>query len=107
MATAPGFAAGIAATVAIGLAIALWCPRSSRPIVPGEPFNWRVQDLGGTVIEMAGPSVGVAWSLLALQGRCRRRLVPSWADRAGRWLGACWIVLWCLVCLPESPLPDR
>jgi hypothetical protein len=39
-----------------------------------------------------GPAVLAAWAALRLGGRWRSE--PNWIDRAGRILGAFWVVLW-------------
>lgn len=49
------------------------------------------------LVPQIGLAVAVAWIVLALSGHCRPE--PTWIDRLGRVLGACWIVVAVLLSL--------
>ena len=50
--------------------------------------------------ELVGWMVAASWFALVLAGACRPE--PSWIDRAGRILGACWIAIAVLLTFPSS-----
>lgn len=90
----PGFAAVLAACLL--LAIASFQALIVR-LLPEFPPLHKFRDphlltnIGFSLVGMLGPTILVIWLIQAIGGRWRPR--PDPIDRAGRALGACWILL--------------
>jgi hypothetical protein len=97
LARQPGLVAGCA--VVVGAAAVAWPAVVGAlaglyqidPLTHQPASYWVGMSRGVGLPEAVGLAVTAAWLTLALGGRWRPE--PSWIDRAGRALGACWIVL--------------
>lgn len=82
----------------LGVLVALILPLGHFVVGAMSSQGWTVNlivpfyNLFGRLGGVAGPLIIGAWMALALVGRWR--IIPTWTDRLGCFIGACWILLW-------------
>jgi hypothetical protein len=85
----PGIVAVVAATAAMvagGLIVVSLSLFRRHPISSADEYSWPFFEA------RIFPAISAAWIIQALTGRWRPE--SNWIDRAGRVLGAYWIILW-------------
>ena|GEM_PF-4515021 len=88
----PGLVACLGVLVALVLPLGYFAVGAMLPRDPTLSLVVPFVNMFARLVGVAGPLIVGAWMALALVGRWR--ILPTWTDRLGCFVGACWILIW-------------